>query len=94
MQSNCTKCDDSGMIYERTAQSISGHSCDCGKYHRVMEEKFKDIKIEDLLAYAQSRMKEKNVMAQMLGSITSKKKTKSSRENGKKGGRPKKEKII
>ena len=38
--------------------------------------------------------KEKNIHAQMLGSIKSKKKAQSSKKNGKLGGRPKKVIIL
>lgn len=70
----------------------SAHSCECGKLNRIMEERLKDVSIEHLLGYAQKRMGEKNLAASLMGSVSSEKKTISSRENGKKGGRPKKRK--
>lgn len=93
MQSNftkCEKCDERGYIQD---DKYSRHSCECGYAIKIQEQIFKNIPIEELLAYAQSRVREKNLLAVGLGSIRSEKKSISSRENGKKGGRPKKIKI-
>lgn len=85
----CNKCDDRGMIQD---DKYSAHSCDCGKYGKIMREKFKDVSIEDLLNYANLRTEEKGRLSgKMLGSIKTEKKSKSSAENGKKGGRPKRD---
>lgn len=50
------------MITEVKNGSHYGHSCDCGKYNRIMEEKFKDVKIEDLFGYARQRIAEKQAL--------------------------------
>lgn len=96
MQSNikkCSKCDERGMIAD---SQFSAHSCDCG-YHSIYErDLFEKVfpTLNHLMDYANMRFKEKNVMAQALGSIKTEKKAKASRENGKKGGRPKKVLLI
>ena len=53
---NCTKCDDRGMIQD---DKYSAHSCLYGKHNRIMEEKFKNVSIEDLLNYGRARVIEK-----------------------------------
>lgn len=53
---NCTKCDERGHIQYN---EHSSHSCPCGKYNRQMETKFKNVSIEDLLAYGRARVIEK-----------------------------------
>lgn len=90
----CTKCDDRGMITEVKNGSYYGHSCPCGKHNRIMDEMFKDFTLWELLGYAKQRINDKSenksLVAGLLGSIKSDMKATSSRENGKKGGRPKK----
>ena len=54
---NCTKCDERGHIQDTPHSS---HSCPCGKYNRQMEAKFKNVSIEDLLAYGRARVIEKS----------------------------------
>lgn len=85
----CNKCDERGYV---ETGKYSRKSCKCGWAIEQQELKIKEIfpNIEDLLNYAQLRISDKNIMAQALGSIRSKKKATSSRLNGKKGGRPKK----
>lgn len=88
----CNKCDERGYI---PTGKYSSKSCGCGWAIEQQELKIKEIfpNIEDLLNYAQVRIG-KNIMAQSLGSIKSEKKAETSRENGKKGGRPKKQNVI
>lgn len=89
----CNKCDERGYI---PTGKYSSKSCECGWAIEQQELKIREIfpTIADLLDYAQKRIGEKNIMAKTLGSIKSEKKAKSSRENGKKGGRPKKQNAI
>lgn len=56
----CNKCDEDGSIFKDHGSYVTSHSCDCGKYHRVMEAKFKDVSIEDLLNYGRARVIEKS----------------------------------
>jgi len=56
MKKKCTKCDKRGMVKDGP---YSAHSCDCGKYQKLMNKQFKNIKIENLLAYGMMRIEEK-----------------------------------
>lgn len=56
----CNKCDERGMIVEIKNGAHYGHSCDCGKYQKLMKERFKDVSIMDLLAYGRQRVIEKS----------------------------------
>ena len=91
---DCTKCDERGMIADPKIKGAA-HSCECGKYNRIIKERFEGVKIEDLIKYARIRIQDKkegrSLAGNLLGSIVSERKAKSSRENGKKGGRPKKQ---
>ncbi len=55
----CNKCDERGMITEVKNGAHYGHSCDCGKYNRLMEERFAGVNIMDLLAYGRRRVDDK-----------------------------------
>lgn len=55
----CKKCDETGHIREIKNGGYHGYSCPCGKYNRIMEAKFKNVSIEDLLAYGRARRIEK-----------------------------------
>ena len=59
MKTKCNKCDERGMIIDTPSPSYSAHSCPCGESHRLMEEKFKNVSIEDLLNYGRARAEEK-----------------------------------
>lgn len=90
----CNKCDETGHIVEIKDGAHYGRSCDCGYYQYLMKKRFEGVSIEDLLGYAQQRIKDKkegrSLVGGLLGSLTSKKKAEASKKNGKKGGRPKK----
>jgi hypothetical protein len=90
MKIKCNECDNRGYIVDTPFPNYSGHSCKCGWAIQESMKKFDNVSIEELLNYAQKRIGEKkNLGASILGSITSKKKSKSSKKNGKLGGRPK-----
>lgn len=55
----CKKCDDQGMITEVKNGAHYGHSCDCGKYHRLMNARWDNVNIADLLSYGARRIQEK-----------------------------------
>jgi hypothetical protein len=57
---DCTLCDERGMIADPVIKGASS-SCDCGKYNRLMKEKFKDVSIEELMAYGRMRVEEKKL---------------------------------
>ena len=52
----CNKCDERGYIADT---KYSRHSCECGWAIEQSMLKFKDVKIEDLLAYGRARSIEK-----------------------------------
>ncbi len=54
MEKECTKCDERGMIADPNFPGASS-SCTCGKYSRLMQDKFKGAKIEDLFNYLEAR---------------------------------------
>lgn len=58
-KTKCAKCDERGMIVEIKNGSHYGQSCDCGKYQHLMKERFKNVSIEDLLAYGAVRVAQK-----------------------------------
>lgn len=56
----CKKCDETGHIVDvNTLGHYEAHSCPCGKYNRIMKEKFKDVSLGELIAYKEMREKEK-----------------------------------
>lgn len=93
----CNKCDERGMITEVKNGAHYGHSCDCGYDNYLMKKRFEGVSIESLLEYAGKRIEQKggkNPFAVNLGKLGGKSnsllKVNASKENGKKGGRPKK----
>lgn len=66
MNTECKKCDDRGMITEKKNGGIYGHSCKCGKYNKIVKERFDEMmgnpmkSIENLLSYGRSRVIEKS----------------------------------
>jgi len=57
---DCTLCDERGMIQDKSAlPNWSASSCKCGKYGRLMEERFKGVSLEQLLAYGFARRAQK-----------------------------------
>lgn len=87
----CPKCDERGYINDGRGFS---HSCECGWAIEQMNKRFRSVSIEDLFAYVGRRIEDKrqirSLVAGLLGSIKSEKKSISSQKNGKLGGRPKK----
>jgi hypothetical protein len=62
MKTKCDKCDERGYIHHEIDNSYySGSSCECGWAIEQSMLKFKDVKIEDLLAYGRARVKEKQI---------------------------------
>lgn len=57
MKTKCNKCDERGYIQD---SKYSSHSCECGWAMEQSLLKFKNVKLEDLLAYAQKRIIEKS----------------------------------
>ena len=57
----CNKCDERGYINDslEPTKYHSDHSCECGWAIEQSMLKFKDVKIEDLLAYGRARVIEK-----------------------------------
>lgn len=55
----CNKCDERGMITEIKNGAHYGRSCECGKYHELMEARWKGVSIVDLLSYGFARREEK-----------------------------------
>lgn len=56
MKTKCNECDERGYIADT---EHSRHSCKCGWAIEQSMLKFKDVKIEDLLAYGRARSIEK-----------------------------------
>jgi hypothetical protein len=56
MITKCNKCNKDGYIDDT---EHSRHSCECGWAIEQSMLKFKDVKIEDLLAYGRARAIEK-----------------------------------
>lgn len=88
----CDKCDERGYINDGGGAS---HSCECGWAIEQQKKAFEGVSFEDLMSYAYRRIDDKknnrSLVAGLMGSIKSPKKSVTSAENGKKGGRPKKE---
>lgn len=65
MKTKCNKCDEQGMIREKKNGTIYGHSCKCGKYSRLINERFEKMMgnpteaLENLLTYGRKRVEEK-----------------------------------
>lgn len=56
----CNKCDERGYIVDKSfLPNHSAHSCECGWAIQQIENKFKNVSIEDLLAYGRQRVIEK-----------------------------------
>lgn len=62
---NCNKCDERGMIVEIKGGAHYGHSCDCGKYQRLVKARWENVNIMDLLAYGAKRVEEKKALSNL-----------------------------
>ena len=58
-EEKCDKCDDRGMITEVKNGAHYGHSCECGYANYLMEHRFKEVSIEELLSYGAERIEDK-----------------------------------
>lgn len=66
MKTKCNKCNEEGSIVEHHKGYSTSRSCRCGKYNRVMKEKFNKMfggdpveQINNLLAYGRQRVIDK-----------------------------------
>jgi len=58
----CFLCDERGMIADPVIKGASS-SCNCGKYNRIMEGKFKGVSLEQLIAYGRARAEQKGKLS-------------------------------